>query len=262
MALSLSSALSSATSRGLWQLEWRRMTRTPRAVALIAVYVLFGLIEPLSTRYQNQLINHVSHGVHIQLPPPAPADALSAYTSQVATIGLIVVVAIAASSLTFDARHGLAVFLRSRATVTQLVWPRFAVSAAAAAVAYMLGTLAAWYETSLLIGSLPARPVLAGILCGIVYLAFAVALTALAASFVRSTVGATGITLAVLLLIPVAGTYHVISRWLPSALVSAPASLTGGAHQLRYYAPALIVTAVASRAILLGAVLRLRNREV
>jgi ABC-2 type transport system permease protein len=253
---------SATAPRGLWLLEWRRMVRTPRALALVAVYVAFGLIEPLVTRYQNQLLRHVSHGVRIQLPPPTAPQALDAYTSQVATIGLVVVVAIAASSLTFDARHGLAVFLRSRATVAQLIGPRIAVSAATAALAYLLGTLAAWYETSLLIGSLPAGRVLAGIVCGGVYLAFAVALTALAASVARATIGATGIALAVLLLIPVAGTAQVISRWLPSTLVNAPAGLTGGAHQLPYYGPALIVTIVAGGAILLGAIRRLRNREI
>jgi ABC-2 type transport system permease protein len=248
--------------RGLWLLEWRRMIRTPRALALLAVYVAFGLIEPLITRYQNQLLRHVSRGVRIQLPPPTASQALAAYTSQVATIGLVVVVAIAASSLTFDTRRGLAVFLRSRATVAQLIGPRLAVSAAAAALAYLLGTLAAWYETSLLIGSLPAGRMLAGIACGVVYLAFAVALTALTASVARATIGATGVALAVLLLIPVAGTVQVISRWLPSTLVDAPAGLTSGAHQLPYYGPALIVTIVAAGAILLGAIRRLGNREI
>ncbi|HEY1639530.1 MAG TPA: hypothetical protein VGG35_02480 [Streptosporangiaceae bacterium] len=254
--------LSPAAARSLWLLEWRRLVRTPRALALAAVYVAFGLIEPLVTRYQNQLLRTVSHGVRIQLPPPAAPQALGAYTSQVATIGLVVVVAIAASSLTFDTRHGLAVFLRSRATVTQLVGPRFAASAAAAALAYLLGTLAAWYETSLLIGPLPAGRVLAGMACGVAYLAFAVALTVLAASVARATIGATGIALAVLLLIPVAGAIRVIGRWLPSSLVGAPAGLTGGAHPLSYYAPALIVTVVASGAIMAAGILRLRNREI
>ncbi len=53
--------------------------------------------------------------------------------------------------------------------------PRFAVWASAAAIAYLLGALAAWYETTLLIGSPAAAGTLAGILCGCVYLAFAVA---------------------------------------------------------------------------------------
>jgi ABC-2 type transport system permease protein len=56
-------------------------------------------------------------------------------------------------------------------------------------MAYLLGTLAAWYETDLLIGSLPVPGMFAGILCGAAYLVFAVSLTALAASMARSLSG-------------------------------------------------------------------------
>jgi hypothetical protein len=109
----------------LWRLEWLRLIRTPRAIALGATYIAFGLI---------------------------------------------VVVVLAAGTFSFDARHGLATFLRTRvASIWQLVLPRFAINAAAAAIAYLLGTLAAAYETRLLIGSLPAGGTLAGVLRGAAY---------------------------------------------------------------------------------------------
>ena len=34
----------------LWRLEWLRLVRTPRALALGAVYLSFGLIEPVLTK--------------------------------------------------------------------------------------------------------------------------------------------------------------------------------------------------------------------
>jgi len=252
-----------ASRMNLWQLEWLRLIRTPRAIALGAIYIAFGLIEPVITKYQNQLIGHVGRGVRIYLPPPTPPDAPNGYISEVSTIGLIVVVVLAAGTFSFDARHGLATFLRTRvASIWQLVLPRFAVNAAAAAIAYLLGTLAAAYETRLLIGSLPAGGTLAGVLCGAAYLAFAVALTALAASMVRSTLATAGVTLAVLLLLPIAGSFHVIDNWLPSALVNAPYYLVSGTHQLSYYLPALGVTVAVSAAVLAIAVSRLRAREI
>jgi ABC-2 type transport system permease protein len=70
-----------------------------------------------------------------------------------------------------------------------LLAPRFTVNAAAAAIGYLLGTLAAWLETDLLIGAPPAGAMLGGMLCGAAYLAYAVAVTALAATIVRSTLG-------------------------------------------------------------------------
>ena len=90
------------------------------------------------------------------------------------------VVVVAAGAFTFDSRHGLATFLRTRiASFWQLLAPRFTVNAAAAAIGYLLGTLAAWFETDVLIGAPPAGAMLGGMLCGAVYLAYAVAVTAL-----------------------------------------------------------------------------------
>jgi ABC-2 type transport system permease protein len=252
------------TGRGgpmnLWRLEWLRLTRTPRALALGAVFTFFGLLEPVVTRYQSQIFRDLGNGVRISFPPATPAAGISSYLGG---IGLVVVVVIAAGAFTFDAHHGLATFLRTRvASIWQLVAPRFAVNAAAAAIAYLLGTLAAWYEMDLLIGPLPVAAMVAGILCGAAYLAFAVALTALAASIAPGTLATVGITLVVMLLLPVAGTLRRIDNWLPSTLATAPVDLLNGAHHLSHYLPAFAVTVTVGVAALAIAVLRLRTREI
>jgi ABC-2 type transport system permease protein len=247
----------------LWRLEWLRLTRTPRALTLAAVFVFFGLLEPALTRYQSQILGHVGNGVRISFPPATAAQGVRSYASELSGIGLIVVVVIAASAFSFDARHGLATFLRTRVgSMWQLVTPRFAVWAAAAAIAYLVGTLAAWYETDLLIGAPAAGAMLAGIGCGAVYLAFAVAVTALAASSVRNTLATAGIALAVLLLLPIAGTAHAVEPWLPTTLATAPGDLLTRAHPLSHYLPTFAVAVVAGAAALAVAVLRLRAREI
>lgn len=247
-----------------WRLEWLRLTRTSRGLALAAVYVIFGLGEPVLTKYLNKILTHAggAQKLHISIPLPVPSDGISAYVSQVSTIGLIVVVVIAAGAFGFDAKQGLATFLRTRVrSVRQLIVPRFTVNAAASIAAYVLGLLAAWYETNLLIGSLPVAAMLEGILCAACYLAFAVALSAATASLVKGTLGAVGLTVVVLLALPIAALAHSIQNWLPSALVNAPVGLIGGTH-LTHYLPAIGTALVAGALLLVGAAARLRSREV
>jgi ABC-2 type transport system permease protein len=247
----------------LWRLEWLRLTRTPRAVALAAIFLFVGFIEPVAAKYENNLISRVAHGPKITLPPPTAADGLGSYTGEISMIGLVVVVAVAASALTFDARKGLAIFLRSRVTsLWTLVLPPFVASAGAAAVAYVLGTLAACYETIVLIGPLSAGQVAAGVLCFISYLTFAVAVTAFASSLVRSMIGTVAITLVILLALPVAATIKRISNWLPSNLPGAPPALAGGSQHLSHFAPSIGVAIVAGLALLLLGVRRLGAREI
>ncbi len=82
-------------------------------------------------------------------------------------------------------------------------------------------------------------------------------------SIVRSTLGDRGIALAVLFVLPVAGVYHPIAGWLPSALVTdAPAALIGGTQHLPHYLPAFAVAVAASGAALAATVLRLRARQI
>jgi len=249
---------------GTWRLEWLRLTRTPRAIALAAVYVIFGLGEPVLTKYLNNIINHAggAQRLKISIPPPVPSDGINAYVGQVSTIGLIVVVVIAAGAFGFDSKQGLATFLRTRVSnIWQLITPRYTVNAAAAITAYVLGTLAAWYETSLLIGSLPVAAMLEGMLCAACYLAFVVALSAAAASVVKNTLGAVGLTVVLLLALPIAGLAHSIQNWLPSVLVSAPYDLISGTH-LTHYLPAIGTAVVAAALLLIGTAARLRSREV
>ncbi|HEY2509153.1 MAG TPA: hypothetical protein VGI58_21765 [Streptosporangiaceae bacterium] len=252
-----------ARGMNLWRLEWLRLTRTPRAIALLAIFLFIGLIEPVITRYQQDLIGRLSHGVRISVPPPTPADGLNSYVAEISVIGLVLVVAIAAAALCFDTRPGMATFLRTRVvSMRQLVLPRFAVSAAAAVAAYLLGTLGTWYETGVLIGSLPVAGLLGGMLCGAVYETFAVAVTALAAALARSIVGTIGVALAILIALPIAGTLHVIADWLPSALVNAPVSLVNGTAHLSHFGPALAVSIATSVALLAAATARLRARQI
>jgi ABC-2 type transport system permease protein len=101
----------------------------------------------------------------------------------------------------------------------------------------------------------------AGLLCGAVYLVFAVAAATAAASVARSTLGTVGITLGVLLALPVLGIAGPLHPWLPSTLVTAPVALLDGSA-LSGYAPALAVAVTGTGLLLAAATFRFGRREV
>ena len=245
-----------------WRLEWLRLTRSRRWIALVAVYLVFGLIGPVMAKYMAGLLEHVQSGITITVPPPQPKDGIVNYLSQVGQIGLIVVVAIAAGAMSFDARRGISTFLRTRAKgMWTLVAPRFTVNAVAAVLAYTLGLLAAWYETALLLGSLPVGAMLAGLLCESAYLVFAVAVVAASASLARSTLGTVGIALAALIVLSLVGSIGAVHDWLPSTLSGATVELLS-TTQLSDYAASLLTAIAASVLLAAVAVARLGRREV
>ena len=136
----------------------------------------------------------------------------------------------------------MGVFLRTRVRrIWDILAPRLTVSFLAIAVAFVLGALAAWYETVVLIGSLPVGGTLAGIGYGLLYLALVVAVVAAAGSRSKNVLGAVMITIVVLLVMPIVGIVEAIGRWLPSHLVGALSGIPGGVA-ISDYLPASGIT--------------------
>ncbi len=259
------------TPMGSWRLEWLRMTRSPRGIALTLVYIFFGLTGPLMAKYLPEIAKHAANGITIIVPKPTPADGLANYIDQIGQTGIIVVVAVVAGALTLDSRRGLSIFYRTRVPSTfALLWPRYVVGTATAVCALALGTAAAWYETTIVLGGLPAGRMLLGTACEAVYLAFAVAVVAAAATFGRGALATVGISLAVLLLLPIAGTVDAVNPWLPTSLATAPVRLVPGAAGVATAtgsatadaAKAAAVAVLATAALLALAVRRSDRREI
>ena len=248
---------------GTWRLEWLRILRSRRGLVLITVYLFFGLAGPLMARYMAQLTKYASAEMTIIAPAPKPAHGIVNFASQAGQTGLIVTVVVAAGALCFDARYGLAVFYRTRAPgAFALIWPRFVASAALAVVAYTLGTAAAWFETAMLLGRLPADRVVEGAALAATFLVFAVAVVAAASTIGRSTLSTVGIAVAVLFVVlPLAGAASVIGPWLPTKLSNAPAALVTGTTAGGYLRP-LAVSVAGTVALLAFAVHRSRRRDL
>jgi ABC-2 type transport system permease protein len=156
----------------------------------------------------------------------------------------------------------MAVFLRTRVVhVRDIVLPAYVVNTTAAIAALVVGSLAAWYETAVLLGGLPPGRMALGMALGALFLAFAIALTAFVASLARGVVATAGITLGVLLAMGIVGSIGGLGRWLPTALLTAVTGLVRGADPATYL-PATVVTAFAATAALVGATALAARREL
>ncbi len=246
----------------LWKLELLRMTRTRRWIAIVAVFVFFGILGPLSARYMGEIIEQFGGGIEIVVPDPTPADGIMQYSANVQQLGLLVLVMVAAGALTMEARYEMAVFLRTRVRdVGRLLIPRYVVVAGTGIAAWIAGTLLAWYETTILIGAPDAGAVLVGTAYGAVYLLFVVAVVALAGAVFNSVVPAAIASLAVLLIMPLIGLLPDIGKWLPSHLVGALDGLVRGGKASSYVA-ALLVALGATLVLLYGTMKVLDRREL
>jgi ABC-2 type transport system permease protein len=244
----------------LWRLEVLRLLRTKRWIALFGVYLFFGFLGPLTAAYMGEIVERFGGGVQVVVPDPVPADGITQYVSNAQQLGLLVVVVLAAGALAFDARPEIGVFLRTRAAgVGRIVVPKYAVVTAAACLAFLAGSAAAWYETEVLIGALPVGGMLLGIVLGWLYLALAVAVVALATALTSSVLSAVLLAIGVLVALPILGVVGVLQPWLPSQLVGALDGLARGADAGDYLRS--VAVTIALTALALGAAVALARRR-
>lgn len=246
----------------LWRLELLRLWRTGRIWIIVGIHVLFGIIGPLGARYLPEIIERFGGGIEVVVPEPTAVDGMGQFASNAGQLGLLAVLAVAAAALAFDARPEWAAFLRTRVVaVRALVVPRVMASTAVAILGLAVGSVVAAVLTRLLIAPVPVGDLLLGIVLGAVYLAFAVAVVAVAASIATQTMSTVLLSAGTLLVLPILQLLPVIEEWVPSRLLGATTALLAGAGP-GDLVPALVVTVVLVPVLVGVAVHRLEHREL
>lgn len=246
----------------LWRLEVLRLLRTHRWMILFGVYTALAVLSALTARYFKEIMQRFGEGVEFTATEPQPVDAIVQFVSNTSQIGVLAVVVVAASSLTIDAKPEQAAFLRTKVSrPAHLLVAPYTVTVAAAGAAMATGTVVVSLLTEALIGPLPFWRVVLGTVLGACYLAFAVAVVAAVAGFTRGQATTVFGALGVLLSLPIIGLFEPIQAWLPSELVAGLAAMADGAP-VGDFARSLVVTAIATPALLTVAAIRFERREL
>jgi ABC-2 type transport system permease protein len=185
---------------------------------------------------------------------------MSQYIGNALQIGLLGIAFVAASSLAFDAKPEISVFYRTRASVGEILTPRYTVVTAAAIAAFLAGTATAFVFSTVLIGAPDLLETLIGSALVALYLGFAVALVGLMASLIPSVPGSALLAIGSLIIIGIAGLIPHVGPWLPSYLVGGfDALISGGAFD---YWRAIFVTVVTGSMAVWLSVYLMERRQV
>ncbi|MNB67425.1 putative transmembrane protein YxlG [compost metagenome] len=232
--------------RSLWicyRKEMLEMQRSYRLLWIPVVFILLGMMQPISAYYMPEILKmsgDVPKGLLDSYQIPGPGEVMAKSLGQYGMIGLLVLVLSAMNSFAGEREGGVAELLLSRPLST---------SAAASAkwLAHLtllvlslgLGSAFAAYYTIRLIGDLQFGPVFAASAIYGLWLMCGVSLTLLFSSFLRAPaaaflgLGATAVLSLLHQLLP--GRL----QWSPAALTQLSAGLLDSADELRWYLPVL-----------------------
>ena len=213
--------------------ELREQLRTNRFIAVVAVFVLFGIIGPLTDRYMKELIDAIgsqSGGFTIQVPAPSLDGVATQVLKNLSQFGIICALLLAMGSVAWEKERGTAgMILTKPASRAAFLAAKLIAISATLGIGVVLGCGIAYVYTLLL------YPTVFG-LGGYVAMAFLLwwmlvifaAITLLGSTLTRSAVAAAGIGLVALIVFGIVGALPVIGPYMPSSLADPAMNLVLG----------------------------------
>ncbi len=214
--------------------ELREALRTGKLIWLPAVFVLLGLIQPISAKFMPDIIaaaGTLPEGAVIQIPIPRPGEVLGQVLGQFGMIGMLAICLAYMGTISGEKRNGTAAWILVKPVAPlAYVASKWTALCLIVGFSFALGYGAAWYYTDLLIGRADAATVIGSGFLYYAWLIFIGTITIAASAWIRSPAGAAFSAFGLALVLQlVQGLFENKLSWLPSELNSAAiAGLTTG----------------------------------
>lgn len=148
----------------LFRKEWRENLRNYKIFWIPIVFILFGILEPVTNYFLPQLLNSVGNlpeGAVIELPVPEPEEILQAVVGQYQLIGMAVLVLAYMGTIAGERKSGTATLLYVRPLSFQAYFlSKWLTAAITGIISVWLGLLAAYYYIFLLFDQVEIVPFL------------------------------------------------------------------------------------------------------
>jgi ABC-2 type transport system permease protein len=213
--------------------ELREQVRTYRLPVVAIVFLLFGILSPVTDRYMKQLIDAIgtqAGGFSITLPPPSLAGAMNQLVKNLSQFGTICALLLAMGSVATEKERGTAgLILTKPASRAAFLAAKLVAIAVNLAVAVGLGCAVAFVYTWLLYDETfpPGGFIAMALLLWLSLVVFA-ALTMLGSTVTRSALAAAGVGLVALVLVGIIGALPAIGPYMPTSLIGPGAALALG----------------------------------
>jgi ABC-2 type transport system permease protein len=203
--------------------ELREQLRTNRFIAVVAVFVLFGIIGPLTDRYMKELVDAIgsqSGGFTIQAPGPSLDGAATQILKNLSQFGIICALLLAMGSVAWEKERGTAgMILTKPASRAAFLAAKLIAISTTLGIGILLGCGIAYVYTLLLYPTVfPLGGYVAMALLMWWMLVIFAAITLLGSTVTRSAVAAAGVGLVALIVFGIVGALPVVGPYMPSSL--------------------------------------------
>lgn len=189
----------------LLQKEWTEHVRNYRIIWLPLLFLLLGMMDPLTYYFMDDLLSTVGNlpdGMQITMPAVGAIDMVAATSGQLQSIGMIILIALYCSAISGERKNGTATLLYVRPVHSGAIFmSKWAMALCMTIIAVVCAVAASSYYAEILYGSLPFSRVA---LFACIYVAWL--MTLLSFTLMLSALTTTAVAATVALVVAVIGT--------------------------------------------------------
>jgi ABC-2 type transport system permease protein len=203
--------------------EIREQFKTNKVLIVAAVFLFFGLSEPILTKYLPEIIKAApsTGGIIIQMPPPTSSDALVGYTSNMAQFGVLIAILVAMGAVAKEIETGTAAMVLSKPVGRMaFILAKLSAEGVTFGMAMLLGGLACWGYTLVLFGDAHAAAFLYQNLLLALFFALVLGVTLLFSSLMKNQLSAGGLSMALVIFLAAISGLPWVGPYLPGALIN------------------------------------------
>jgi ABC-2 type transport system permease protein len=239
--------------------------RTRRLPVVAVLFLIVGIISPLTARYLNEILTFaMGDQLPIALPDPTATMALEQLQKNLGQMGALAAIALAMGSVSGEMDRGTAAMVLAQPVGRPaFLAAKLLAIAAVLGIATLLASAVAWVYTAILFEPLPVGGWLAMSALSWLALTSWAALTFLASAATGSTMAAAGLGFVALIGFSLIAIVPAVDRFLPTGLPTPAIALAAGAA----VDPGRLWTAVAGSVMLVlvclaAAIVAFRRREL
>jgi len=209
--------------------EFRQAWRSFRLPGLCLTLLFLAIMDPLASKYMGEIIARFAQGITIIVPPATAEQAMETFLSDVAELGLLVVIAVTMGSVASEKASGVSAFVVTK-PVSRLTYVLAKYTILAAGIAAGIGGSAAvaYLYTWTLLGAVQLGRACLATLAMASYAELIMTVTFSASMALTGSLAAGGAGLASVFLLGIAGSLlrgTRIAPYIPSALAGSASSL-------------------------------------
>jgi ABC-2 type transport system permease protein len=212
--------------------ELREAVRSNRLLVVGVVFLVLGIISPLTAKYTPELLKLVGTGqpgVQITLPPPTVAEAIVQYLKNVAGTGILVALLLPMGMVAREKERGTAALVLTKPVSREaFLAAKLVALAITLAIGVALAAAATYLYTAILFEPLALGGFVGCTLLILLSLLVYAALTFLGSTLTSSQLAAVGIGLAAWIIISVVGVIPRAAQLTPAGLLEPAGALARG----------------------------------